>query len=283
MLHRLDKPETYTSIAADVVKGNLAFPTSARVAIKIQQALNDPECQISAAAKLIQAEPLLAARIVATANSVAFNVSGKTVTDVKTAITRLGFKTVRSLAAALVTRQMAGGQALPAHQDMAARLWEHTAHVASLAHMIARRVTHVDPDTAMFVGIVHDVGGFYLMSRAKDFPGLLDGDHDHWLEGGEAEVGRAVLDVLSVPDSVREAIEVYWEGYLAFPPKSLGDTLLLAEELAPVISPFKVRAGDKGGGELAASIDMVIGEETLTSILAESAEEVSSLIAALSF
>src|SRR3546814_12233479 len=86
-------------------------------------------------------------------NSVAFNRSGREVTEVKTAVTRLGFKTVRSLAAALVTRQMAGAAGSASHQELAARLWQHTTHVASLAHVIARRVTHVDPDTAMFAEI----------------------------------------------------------------------------------------------------------------------------------
>jgi len=47
---------------------------------------------------------------------------------------------------------------------------EHTAHVASLAHVIARRVTRLDPETALFAGIIHEVGGFYLLSRVKDHP-----------------------------------------------------------------------------------------------------------------
>lgn len=279
----MNKREIFQSIAADVAKGDLAFPTSARVAIQVQQVLNDPECQIGTAVKLVQAEPLLAARIVAMANSVAFNRSGREVTDVKTAVTRLGFKTVRSLAAALVTRQMAGGPGSPAHQALAAGLWEHTTHVASLAHVIARHVTHVDPDTAMFAGIVHEVGGFYLLSRADDFPGLLEGGFDEWLDTGETEVGRAVLKMLAVPEPVQEAVNAYFEGALEIPSISLGDTLMLAEQLAPVRSPLHHHACDDGGLDPVASIDMVIGEETLSSILKESADEVASLIAALKF
>ena len=283
MIPRMNKHEIFQSIAADVAKGDLAFPTSARVALQVQHVLNDPECQIGTAVKLVQAEPLLAARIVAMANSVAFNRSGREVTDVKTAVTRLGFKTVRSLAAALVTRQMAGVPDSAAHQHLAASLWEHTTHVASLAHVIARHVTHVDPDTAMFAGIVHEVGGFYLLSRAHDFPGLLEGGFDEWLDTGETEVGRAVLKTLAVPEPVLQAVDTYFEGYLEIPSTTLGDTLLLAEELAPVRSPLHLRACDEGEKDIAASVDMVIGEETLSSILKESADEVASLIAALRF
>jgi len=279
----MDKHEAFRSIAADAAKGELAFPTSARVAMKVVQALDNPDCHIEAAARVVQAEPLLAARVVAIANSVAFNRSGRAITDVRSAVTRLGFRAVRSLAMALVTRQMAGKQTERAHQGLAAQLWEHTAHVTSLAHVIARRFTHVDPETALFAGIVHEVGGFYMLSRAEDYPGLLDGDFDAWIETGEAEVGRVILKVLAVPELVVEAVEAYWDGYLAIPPLTLGDTLLLAEELAPVASPLHKLGGMEAGEGMTARMDMTIGQDILSSILEESAEEVASLTAALKF
>jgi HD-like signal output (HDOD) protein len=279
----MDKHQAFHAIAASVSQGEMAFPTSARVAMKVRQALDDPDCHIEAAAKLVQAEPLLAARVVAIANSVAYNRSGREITDVRTSVARLGFGTVRSLATALVTRQLSGTPAAHAHQELAAQLWIHTAHVASLAHVIARRVTKIDPETAMFAGIVHEVGGFYMISRAGDYPGLLDSDFDAWLESGETEVGRAVLKVLGIPEPVQEAIDAYWTGYLAMPPMTLGDTLLLAEQLSPVPSPLHRLGDDERLDAAAANIDMVLGDTTLSAILEESAEEVASLTGALKF
>lgn len=279
----MDKSAAFKAIAAEVRHGELAFPTSAQIAMRVRRALEDPECHIEKAAHLVQAEPLLSARVVAMANSVAFNRSGREVTDVRTAVTRLGFRTVRALATALVTRQLAGSSPGQAGHEAAAQLWQHTAHVASLAHVIARRVTHLDPETALFAGIIHEVGGFYVLSRARDFEGLLEGEPTEWIDEGEREVGRAVLQVLTVPQPVVTAIEGYWDGYLAMPPVSLADTLLLAEELAPVGSPLHDRGGTGEGEGMSASIDMAIGAETLTSILAESAEEVASLNEALQF
>jgi HD-like signal output (HDOD) protein len=277
----MDKQQIFRSIAADAAKGELAFPTGAQVALRVMQALDNPDCQIETAAKLVQAEPLLAARVVAMSNSVAFNRAGREVTDVRTAVMRLGFRSVRALAMALVTRQMAGKAVAPAQQGLVAQLWEHTAHVASLAHVIAQRFTHVDPDTALFAGIVHEVGGFYMLSRAEEFPGLLEGGHQAWMETGEAEVGRAILHVLAVPERVIEAVEAYWGGYLAIPPVSLGDTLLLAEELAPVASPLH-NLGEPQP-DAGSHMDITIGQDVLSSILAEAAEEVSSLTHALAF
>jgi hypothetical protein len=178
---------------------------------------------------------------------------------------------------------MAGQSTNRVHQDLAYQLWEHTAHVASLAHVIARWVTHQDPETALFAGIVHEIGGFYLISCADEFPGLLDGDFADWIEYGEPALGRAVLGVLGVPESVVAAMESYWEGYLAMPSVTLADTLLLAEELSPVPSPLHNLQSANAVPGMAAQIEMVIGKETLSCVLQESAEEVSSLTEALKF
>ena len=275
----MERYEILRKIAAELERGEVSFPTHALVAMKLQRALGDPDCQVDEAARLIKAEPLLAARVVALANSTAFGASGRAITDVRSAVLRLGFRYLRSLATAVVTRQLAVTTSA-ADRQLAARLWEHTAHVAALAHVIARKVTHLDPETAMFAGIVHEVGAFYLISRAGEYPGLLDEDFSAWTETGEADVGRAVLKALSVPQAVIDAIEVCWQGFLAMPPTSLGDTLLLADELAPVESPLRDLDGCPREG-MAASIDMLIGEETLSEIMQESAEDVHSLTAAL--
>lgn len=278
----MDRIEALKIITTEAARGDLTFPTGLDVTLKIQRALDDPDCHIDVAARLVIGEPLLAARVVAIANSIAYNHSGQMITDVRNAVSRIGLRTLRTLATALATRQMAGTPSDPAVRSIAARLWEHTAHVAALAHVIARHVTHQYPETALFAGLVHEVGGFYLISRAKDFPGLLEGDPGDWAEHAEAEIGRAILTRLAVPDSVMQAIEAQWEGYLALPPVSLGDTLLLANELAPVTSPLYEVSGIRNAGS-APIIDSVVDEQTLSSILTESAAEVESLTAALRF
>ena len=279
----MDNRKIFKTLISRIAKGELAFPTGARVALKVRQTLDDPDCHIDSAAKLIQAEPLLAASVVAMANSVVYNRSGREITDVRTSIARLGLRPIRSLAMALVTRQMAGNTLSSVQQQLADQLWKHTAHVSSLAQVIARRVTHQDPEAALFAGIIHEVGGFYLISSAQEFPELLENDFTDWIEYGEVEVGRAVLKVLAVPESIEKTIEAYWDGLLEVPPVSLADTLLLAENLSPAHSPLHRVESIEHGDEALARIEMVIGEATLGAILEESASEVKSLTDALKF
>ena len=276
----MDVRTALDAIAADAARGDIVFPTHTDIALRVQRLLDDPECSIDALGKLISAEPILAARVLGIANSIAYNPGGRSITDLKSAISRLGFASLRALAAAIIVRQMREMSRDAEHRALAGKLWEHTAHVAALARLIAKRVTHQNPDATFFAGIVHEVGSFYLISRASTFPGLLTSDLELWHGEGEAAVGRAVLQALEIPAHILEAMEALWSGFLAMPPASLGDTLLLADQLSPIESPIDSLAGMSRQG-MDVELELLIDDETLSSILAESTEEVASLIAAL--
>ncbi|MCX7897863.1 MAG: HDOD domain-containing protein [Rhodocyclaceae bacterium] len=272
----------YRFLAAKAGSGEILFTSSAALLLQIKRAVEDAECSLDHLAKLIRAEPLLAARVVAVANSVTYNRSGREIADVKQAIARIGLNTVRALAMSLLVRQLAEQPKQPRLAALAHQLWQHTIHVAALAQIIARRVTHQDPEAALFAGILHEVAGFYLLAHAGDVPELSRGLPLAWQSQGEAIVGTALLSALEVPKGISLAITQLWEGYLALPPVSLGDTLLLAEEIAPIPSPLYWQGDARLPSELrCAHIEMLVDQQTLTSILNESTKEVDSLVAAL--
>lgn len=276
----MDRLEAFHSIAGQATRGEITFSTNISATLKVKQLLDDPEAHLSSATRLVLADPLFSARVVAIANSVAFNRSGTKITNVATAVMRLGFGTLRSLAASLIVRQMSEGATSPTVRKKSAELWEHTASVAALAQVIARRMTRIDPDTAMFAGIVHEVGGFYLLSRADEFPGLLDGELEGWVEYGEKIIGRGVLKALEVPDLICEAIEQVWQGNGGKPPVTLGDVLILANALATSASPLQpatdLKLYDAGNLE-----NFMIGDDSLRDILDDAAEQIESLRDAL--
>ncbi|OEZ98885.1 HDOD domain-containing protein [Duganella phyllosphaerae] len=276
----MDRLDAFKAIAEQAGRGELTFPANVNATLRLQQALNDPDCHADAAARLIQANPLLAARSVAIANSAAYNRSGTEITSVKNAVQRLGVRTLQSLVAALIVRQIGSEVTNPALKQQINQLWEHTAHVAALSQVIARRVTRLDPETALFAGIMHEVAGFYMLSCAGDYPEIMDGEPEDWVDHGEIEIGRGVLTRLGVPDGVLQGIEAMWTGLRAIPPETLGDTLLLANDLAPVPSPlYQPRANISEQG--ARTIDFLIGDGSLHTIMLESAEEVRSLYSVL--
>lgn len=277
----MNRLETFGLIAAQAERGEIIFPTSVNAALRLQLALDDPDCHIEDAIKLVLGEPQLAARTVALANSAAYNRTGEAVTNVRAAVMRIGYRSLQTLVASLVVRQFGARIVDPQLRAKAEQLWEHTAHVAALSQVLARRVTFINPDTAMFAAIVHEVGGFYLLSRADEFPGLLDEDPENWISLCEEVVSREVMRKLSIPEPVMDAIRNLRTGLLNMPPSTLLDTLLLANQFAPVASPLALPETAPATPHEDSALDFVVDKSTLEDILKESEDEVRSMSAAL--
>ncbi|HEY2145544.1 MAG TPA: HDOD domain-containing protein [Steroidobacteraceae bacterium] len=86
------------NLAAEVSQGTVDLPCFPDVVVRISHALADPNTTSDRIVTVVGAEPRLAARILQTANSAAFNSSGKPLTDLRSAITRLGQQMVQGTA-----------------------------------------------------------------------------------------------------------------------------------------------------------------------------------------
>lgn len=275
----MDRGTALAQIAAEAEGGELVFPTHAEVALRVRLALEDPDLHLEAAVRAVQAEPLLASRVVALANSVAFNRAGQVIADVRSAVSLLGFRLIRSLATALIMRQMVATFASPAAQHLSQRLWQHSIEVGALAHVLAAHQGLGNPDVALFAGIVHEVGGFYLISRARDYP-VLFGPTPAWTIAEQRAIGRAVLRALRVPQEAVAAIEGQWRASaVEFPASTLADILFLAHGLSPVENSLMLA----DGAEMPVASREQIAATPLTAVIQASAAELESLTAALRF
>ncbi|MBA5688440.1 HDOD domain-containing protein [Rugamonas apoptosis] len=274
----MEKLRDFALIVSQAERGELVFPTSVNAALQLQLALADPDCATDDVVRKVLAEPQLAARTVALANSAVFNRRGPLVTGVRTAVLRVGFRNLYTMAAAMVVRQFGSRIRDPQLRAMAGQLWRHSAHVAALAHVLARHVTGVDADTALFAGVVHEAGGFYLLSRADEMPGLLD-DPAEWLGAAQEIITREMMRKLAIPEPVALSIVGLRGATLSPPPAGLRDTLLLARRLAPVASPLApaIEAGYADG----ALEDYVRDNAQLEHVLRQSAADAESMSAAL--
>ncbi|MEW6513468.1 MAG: HDOD domain-containing protein [Pseudomonadota bacterium] len=270
--------EALDRIVRQACRGELVFPTNMAAALRLQRALDDPECHLDAAADLVLAEPLIAARLVAIANSVAYTRFGGHVSNVRTAVSLLGFKPLRSLVAVIVVRQLAEEIADPVLKRQAAELWRHSAHVAALAKVLAREFTDVDPETALFAGVVHEIDGFYLLSRTAEFPSLLE-DAAASGRATRATLAGCILNTLKVPKLIAAAVESLYVATPALPPVTAGDVLSLANQLAANPSPLAGWDGsDAAKGE---ATDFRVGDKTLQELMAAHADEIEATTAAL--
>ncbi|MCE1172533.1 MAG: HDOD domain-containing protein, partial [Azovibrio sp.] len=93
-------------IARDLSSDEVTFPTFLDITFQVRTALKNPNLNVEQLAKLVGAEPLMSAKIIRMANSVAMNPSGREVADVKTAIVRVGMEAVRTVSFAVAMEQL---------------------------------------------------------------------------------------------------------------------------------------------------------------------------------
>jgi HD-like signal output (HDOD) protein len=161
-------------------------------------------------------------------------------------------------------------------------LWERSINVAAMAYVIARKMTVLNPDEAMFAGIVHDLGRFYLLAQAADYPELLENRAAlaEAINDLEARVTRMVLEELQLPAPVVEAVEVSGRYGGSMPPASLSDVLFIAKALSPRQDPFgalDARAAPAAGAATALGLN----QGTVAEIIVGAGDEIYSIIVAL--
>ena len=268
-------------IARDLSGNEITFPTFLDITFQVRAALKDPNLNVEQLSKLVGAEPLMSAKIIRMANSVAMNPSGREVADVKSAIVRVGMEAVRTVSFAVAMEQLLKSKQMQPFENLSHLLWEHTSHVAALCRVLARKMAKINGDEAMFAGLVHDLGVFYLMSRAANFPeltndkvelhGLLVGWHDN--------IGHALLSAMGLPESVLEAVRDHETDREVTAVDNLSNVLYIANKIANRTSSWRDAELD---GEIDTSIlETLFDAETLAEIVEESEEEVHSLKAAL--
>jgi putative nucleotidyltransferase with HDIG domain len=258
-------------LAADLSQEAITFPTFVDATVKVGRALDDPAMDADRLALVVSSEPLLAAKLVQLANSVAFNPAGKKIADVKTAVTRVGFTTVRSTAAAIAIAQVRASADLKDFREETERVWRHSLDVAAIAYVLARALSNLRPDEALFAGLVHDIGRFYLLARASHYPELAA--HRDELEAVIHEwhpaIGQTILQQLGLPEPLTTAVAEHEAGAYRLPPRNLTDLVILANLAACPRAPTD--APEAG----------LPDDSPVFKVLTEAAAEVQSLIAAL--
>lgn len=264
---------------------DLSFPTGADAALRVMRAVDNPDVGLDALARIVVAEPLLSAKVIRIANSVAYNASGNPITDVRQAVMRVGMDPIRTLALALTLDQMRQSHRLGAARHLANRLWERSVQVAALAHVVARNLApagSVTPDEAMFAGIVHDLGRFYLLGLAAAHPALIanPGALHAGLDELQREFGPAVLRAAGIPDPVLAAIIEARHFTGPMPPATLSDVLFIAAWLAPSADPAidpEQRERERSQESAALGLD----HATIRDMVTASGDEIYAIVLAL--
>jgi HD-like signal output (HDOD) protein len=195
-------------LAQEVSAGHVELPAFPDVAMRVRKALADENVGAEQIARIVGSEPGLAARVLALANSAALNRGGKPISELRTAVSRIGHNNVRTAAVSFAITQLRRAGELRAITKQLEALWKEATMVAALSHAIGSRCQGVNSDEAMLGGLMHNVGKIYILARAHKHPTLF-GDAkamDSIMRSWHSNIGKAIIENWGFPEQIAEAV-----------------------------------------------------------------------------
>lgn len=264
-------------IARDL-SGDINFPTCMDAAILVRNTLRDPCANLNRVVQVIGVEPLISSKLLKLSNSVAYNPSGRTISDLSLAVSRLGFEAVRTTSLAVAMDQMLKSRNLSAFDDISRKAWEHSLRVAAIGRVLARRIGRINPDEAMLAGLVHDIGIFYLLYRAAEYPEYRE-NHAAIIElisGWHEGIGESLLHILGLPERITDAVRDHDRLQNVETPCTVRDVLYFANLLAGSDADWLPTPSDEQ--EIATR---AADRERYSDLVEEAEEDIAELRAAL--
>ena len=196
------------SLAEELSGGHVDLPSFPEIALQVRRILSDPNTRVEQIVRVVGSEPALAARLLRIANSAAINRSGKNVTDLRTAIARIGHNMVRSASISFSMNQIRKANKLASLAPHLNDLWERSTYVAAYAYVLARTCTRVNPDEAMLTGMMHGIGKLYILTRATGHPELFAGEDvlNDIINDWYPSIGKAILENWKFSENMARAV-----------------------------------------------------------------------------
>ena len=178
----------FYQIYQDYIEDRLKVPSMPDVAVRIRKAVEQPDIGVEDLAKVIQADPSLAAYLVRVAKSPLF-AGNDSVQSPQAAIVRLGMKVTRDMVTSFTLRNLFTSKS-PAVKQRMREVWRHSCVVAALSFVLARLTPGIDKEEGLLAGLLHDVGALVLLAQADSNPDLIANGEE--LDGYLAEFGGQI-------------------------------------------------------------------------------------------
>jgi len=199
------------ALASELSRGKVDLPSFPDIALRVRKVLADEEVSQEQVVRVVGSEPALAARLMQIANSAALNFTGKPITDMRTAINRMGHNMVRSAAIAFAMSQLKKVDSLKGLEKPLDDLWKSSAAVAAMSHAVAKRYSKVNPDTGMLAGLLHGIGKLYILTRSSKHPALFadTSTYNQIVRDWHSPVAKALLENWDMAEEIVNAVSEY--------------------------------------------------------------------------
>ncbi len=269
-----------SKLAAELTGGRVELPSFPEAAARLQQVLSDESVNSERIARVVSSDAGLAARILTLANSTLLARGGTKVTDMKVAITRIGYEHIRTAALAYATKQLQRAPELRHIRPHLELYWQEGMRVAALAHAMARESRRVRADEAMLAGLLHNIGKIYILARTPEPSSGTIGYDDAALRDWYPSIGQALIENWKLPEEIALAVggQLEVDRHHSGPP-DLQDLLIVAVAVAGQITSNA--ADDTALARMPAAAALGLTDSAFVRIMFESQTELEMLQAAL--
>ncbi len=228
----------FYQVYEDYMADRLEVPSLPDIAVRIREAVQDPDVGSGEVARIVQIDPSLVAHLVRIANS-ALYVSTAPAQNIREAIVRIGLAAARDQVVGFTLKSIFNARFSFLEERMR-DLWRQSCTVGAIAFVLARFVRGISPEQALLAGLVHDIGASVLLTHVGAHPELMADRRklDDAMARLQGQVGAMVLRKWSFPDElVAVPLECrLWERDSAAKP-DLCDVVMLAEYHAQLANP----------------------------------------------
>lgn len=209
-----------------------SLPALSPIVTRILEITSDSSSNSRELISLIEGDPSLTARVLSTLNKADLGVRGAETASVATAVTLLGYKTIRHVALGVKVMELFGGAGdRPEGENAFNRLefWKHCLGVACAARGLAEVVGGWEPEEAFVCGLLHDIGkaaidatlpksAARIARAANETRGDISDSERAFLGMDHAMIGRRLAQRWGLPPRVVESIWLHHHSVDALPP-----------------------------------------------------------------
>jgi len=146
---------------------SITLPSLPEIALYINSALERDDVSVKKLSKIIQMDPVIAARVVQVANSPLY---GDTQNDsIQDALARIGLDGVRTIVMGVVLRDLFMPNTQPVIDTMT-KFYEHSIRTGVICYALAKKLKGFNRDQAFMAGILHDIGVVPILVVADRHP-----------------------------------------------------------------------------------------------------------------
>lgn len=149
----------------------ITLPSLPEIALYINAALEKDDISSKKLSKIIQMDPVIAARVVQVANSPLYGAAKSD--SIQDALARIGLDGVRTIVMGVVLRDLF----MPNTQlviDTMTKFYEHSIRTGVICYALAKKLPGFNRDEAFMAGILHDIGVVPILVVADRHPQIAE-------------------------------------------------------------------------------------------------------------